>query len=106
MIENLISKALEGLDMENYYLYRPNERAECIVYSYTYRGKVYADNQCKTKEYTILLNCYVSVDKDISFERDRIIKVMKEYGFKLQPVPTPNKEGDFINIALMFKIII
>ena len=105
-MENLISKAVEGLDMENYYLYRPNERSECIVYSYTYRGKVYADNQCKTKEYTILLNCYVSVDKDISFERDRIIKAMQKGGFKLQPVPTPNKEGDFINIALMFKKII
>ncbi len=106
MIENLISKALEGLDMENYYLYRPNERAECIVYSYTYRGKSYADNELKVKEYTVLLNCYVSVDKDISFERDRIIKAMQKSRFKLQPVPTPNKEGDFINIALMFKKII
>ena len=104
-MENLIEEALTATGLESYYLYRPNELKECIVHSYTYKSALWADNECKANEYTILLNAYIGLDKSISSVREKIIQAMEGKGFKLQPVPTPQRLKDHINIALMFKII-
>ena len=104
MIEGHIEEALKVTGLESYYLYRTNELQECIVYSYTYKPAIKADNEVLSYEYSILLNTYVSLEKDITAVRDKVIGAMAEAGYKLQPVPTPQKEKDLINIALRFKI--
>lgn len=104
-MENYIEEALRSIDLEAFYLYRSNELKECIVYSYTLKGASWADNKRTLNSYSILLNAYVDLNRDISQIRDDIIKAMEEKGFKLQPVPAPNKEKDQINIALRFKIV-
>lgn len=102
-IEKNIENILSTIGIDAYYLYRPSEMLENAVFSYTQKYMAYADNKPKVCEYDILINNYVKLERNISEIRDEIIKVMVEKGFKIQPIPTPQKEKDFINIALRFK---
>lgn len=102
-MEDLINEALSSVGIDAYYLYRPNLLGENAVYTYTMKPIAYADNEIKAFEYSILINIFVTLDKDISLIRDNVINAMQNRGFKLQQVPIPNKEKDFINIALRFK---
>lgn len=102
-IEEVIENILSSIDIDAYYLYRPSEMVENAVFSYTQKYIAYADNKPKVCEYDILINNYVKLERNISETRDQIIRVMVEKGFKIQPIPTPQKENDFINIALRFK---
>lgn len=102
-MEDCISNALKEVDMDTFYLTRGDKLREGIVYSYTFEAKKFADNRETITEYNILLNVYVKAEKSISSIRDQVIKAMKKNGFKSKPVPTPNIEGDYVNMALLFK---
>lgn len=104
MIERLIEEVLSSEGIESYYLTRPAELKENAVYSYTMKPISYADNELQAYEYSIIINIYAGLDRDISTIRDNVIKAMSKEGFKIQPVPSPNIEKDFINIVLKFKI--
>lgn len=104
MIEQLIEEVLASEGIEAYYLMRPTELKENAIYSYTMKPISYADNQLQAYEYSIIINIYVNLDRDISTIRDNAVKAMELKGFKVQSIPTPNIEKDFINIALQFKI--
>lgn len=105
MIELFIEESLKNISLVPYYLYRPSEIQNCIVYSYTYKSALESDNEVKAWEYSVLLNVFVDEQQDISAVRDAVIKAMQSNGFKLQPVPTPQRDKSLINIALRFKII-
>ncbi|MGL5152979.1 MAG: hypothetical protein ACRC7N_20670 [Clostridium sp.] len=103
-MENLIVDTLKDIELEAYYLTRPSELMECIVFNYIFKPCCNADNEIKAYEYTVLLNLYVKSDYDISDLRDRVIKAMSIAKFKIQQVPSPQVGKDFIEIALPFKI--
>ena len=104
MIEQLIEDVLSSEGIEAYYLIRPAELKENAVYSYTMKPISHADNELKAYEYSIIINIYVNLDRDISTIRDNVVKAMELKGFKIKAIPSPNIEKDFINIAMQFKI--
>lgn len=104
MIEQLIEDVLASEGIESYYLTRPAELKENAVYSYTMKPISHADNQLQAYEYSIIINIYVKLGRDISTIRDNVVKAMTLNGFKIKAIPSPNIEKDFVNIALQFKI--
>lgn len=103
-IETIVENTLYSAGVDAYYLYRPSEVEENAVFNYTMKPVGHFDNEVHGFEYSLLINTYVNIDRDINKVRDKIIEAMTGEGFRLQPVPTPQKEKDYINIALRFKI--
>lgn len=102
-IETIVERTLYLVGIDAYYLYRPNELEENAVFTYTMKTGTYSDNKLLDIEYTALINTYVKLERDINNVRNKILEAMSEQGFSVEPIPSPRREGDFINIALRFK---
>ena len=102
-ITDKIRKALESIDIENYYIERGNEKNNCIVYTYSEFPDYYADNKEKSVKYTVLLNLYTlnSIEKYKKLVNESMIKE----GFIRKSVASTMKDATgFFNTPFIFEI--
>ncbi|SFC15115.1 hypothetical protein [Clostridium uliginosum] len=103
-IGDLLKQSLKDLTLPSYYLKRPNDTKECIVYTYIETPSMYGDNKELASKYTILLNVY-TVQSKIEKTKKNVKDVILNSGFKkkiiLQPVQEKN---EIYNIAMQFTI--
>lgn len=88
-----------------FYISRGNELDDCIVFNHISKPLTFSDNQLESVEYTILLNFYCK--KNIELNKQRILKIMLDNGFKLNQVnQTLQEENGVFNTPFKFKKIL
>lgn len=103
-ILNLISKALENIEIPNSYMKRAKDTEECIVYNYIEIPNSYGDMKEASTKYTVLLNVYTNED-NLEDIKEKVKKAMLSAGFKKIIIPNSviEKNGLY-NTAMQFKI--
>ena len=105
MISKTIKKALDELNIKNYFITRANEKEECIVYNYTAKPFRYSDNYEKAIKYDVMINIYCK--NNIENYKKEVIKTMEKYGFIRKSVAsTIVGEAGFFCSAINFSIVL
>ncbi|MGN2369380.1 hypothetical protein ACTFJW_04880 [Clostridium cagae] len=102
-IGDLLKQSLKELSLPSYYLKRPSNSSECVVYTYIETPKLYGDNEELASKYTILLNVYCK--NKIETNKKNIIQAMLKNGFKKKIIlQTQIEENELYNTAMQFSI--
>lgn len=105
MITDKIKSALVGVALPNYFVTRANNKTDCVVYNYIEKAGRFADNEEKTRTYTVMLNLYCK--SNIENNKKIIINAMKNAGFiKKSVASTVVGETGFFCTAITFSISI
>ncbi|MEN8079189.1 hypothetical protein ABFP60_19690 [Clostridioides difficile] len=102
-MSNYITEILRGMGIPSYYLKRPQDIEECIIYSFNeYKGHM-ADNT----EETIKYDCYfnIIIKSNISNTINKMKSILESNGFRKVVINSPMiTEGvDFYQITMNFQ---
>ncbi|MBY7006798.1 hypothetical protein FDA25_02555 [Clostridium botulinum] len=102
-IGDLLKQSLKDIGLPSYYLKRPSDTNECVIYNYIETPKLYGDNVELASKYTVLLNVYCK--NKIETNKKNVIRAMLKNGFKKKIIlQTILEENELYNTAMQFII--
>lgn len=96
-------KELKGdLSIDCYFITRPENKTNCIVYTYTEVPDIIGDMKEIGTRYTILFNLYCT--NKVEETKELVKKALADHGFKKKNIIGTVKENDVFNTALQYTI--
>lgn len=86
-MKELIDSVLSEIDIDFYYLKRPQNVFPCIVYYYNETTNSLGDNKEESSKYNIYINLFIK--SDISNNINKVKKKLEEYGFIKKVINSP-----------------
>ena len=101
-MEESLKKALTEIGLEYYYLRYPQDKIDCIVYSYSETAFSSSDDEEDAIKYNVYLNLYCN--NGIKLKSKNIKSVMRKHGFIKLDIPPAfiSDKSDIINQAFNY----